>query len=379
MIRASNLLRLQRCPGSHRLEAQAPPEEDSPQSREGSLLHGYSQNPKLDWGFLKPNQRDLLRIATECRQHIFEKACHYLQIPINLDDWESGNEMLLWEDGIPGHCDWWYLNRQQSALIIVDEKYGYKVVSPASSNLQLRAYAVGAHRKWTEISDIFVAISQPRLPYSERVTMSIYKGEDFEPAEEELLEVVFEAEKPDAPLNPGEEQCRYCTAKLICPAYQKVLARVDFQPAGFANGSLTKRQADAQELLTACTDEQLEAILQAISFSDFIKDQARDEARLRKTSDHSRLPNYSLGKSSDVKKISDAGRAASLLALRGALTREDAFDCAELYLGRLEEKIREKTNCTWKEAKDLLEQTLAPVLERTNKKAPLTRNNKGTQ
>ena len=59
---ASNLFRRALCPGSERLE-EGLPDEDSPESREGTLLHEYDANPQLDRSVLTPDQRDLLYLS----------------------------------------------------------------------------------------------------------------------------------------------------------------------------------------------------------------------------------------------------------------------------------------------------------------------------
>lgn len=61
---ASNLFRRALCPGSERMEYGLP-EEDSEQSREGRLLHDYSNRRELDRAFLTPSQRDLLALSDE--------------------------------------------------------------------------------------------------------------------------------------------------------------------------------------------------------------------------------------------------------------------------------------------------------------------------
>jgi hypothetical protein len=373
MIRASNLYRLSVCPGSHKLEAKVSGQiSNTVQAAEGRLLHGYSQNPKLDRSFLKPNQRDLLKIAEDCRSEIYQKVFKSLNLDVTITpDWKGGNEMLLWENEIPGHCDFWHYSKQAEAVVIIDEKYGWNVVEPATANLQLRGYAVGAIAKWDNVSNVFVAIVQPRLPYEQRITMAVYYWEDLVQAERELKEIKVLALTDDAPLVAGEEQCRYCTAKLICPAFQKVFQQEIVLADG--SGTVAKRQSTAEALIKGCTNEELQKILQAISFSDFIKEQARDEARTRLKLDPDSLSGYLLGRESSVRRIADTKRAVSLLTLRGEISQDDALECCEISIGAVEEKLRNKTNCTWKEAKDRIESTLSPVLEFQQKKQSLTR------
>src|SRR5215471_7073109 len=72
---ASNLFRRALCPGSERLE-EGLPDEDSPESREGTLLHEYDANPQLDRSVLTPDQRDLLRISEALDNFVFARCVH---------------------------------------------------------------------------------------------------------------------------------------------------------------------------------------------------------------------------------------------------------------------------------------------------------------
>jgi hypothetical protein len=369
---ASNVHRRALCPGSERLEAGLP-EEDSPQSQEGTLLHSYDASPQLDRTVLKPQQRDLLRISKELDDFVFARVAEQFGIAAN-DVFQYGNEkeLLALEETpqeTPGHCDRWGCLPKKRLLVIIDKKFGYRETTPAAANYQLRTYAIAGAEQW-DVDHVVVAITQPRLSYEQRVTMAVYSMEDIAAAEDELIAIRKASAKPDAPLVAGEEQCRYCKAKLICPAYKaQVTEGLALVQSG--DGTVTKREATAERSLAECNDAQLDAVLIAIQFSDFIKDLARDEARRRIA--NGALTNWKLGKETEVREIVDPKRALSLLTLKGDLTRDEVFDCSNPSITKIEEKLREKTGGTWKEAREILETTLAPVIEREPKKPSLTR------
>jgi len=369
---ASNIARRALCPGSERMEAGLP-DEDSQQAKEGELLHAYAANPKLDRSFLKPNQRDLLDISEKCDDMIFERVKEQFGIS-DADLWEEGTETQLValadRDGAtPGQCDRWRYYPQRSLLVIIDRKFGYKIVTPAAANFQLRVYAIGGAAKWLA-DKVVVAITQPRLPYEERITMAAYSATDIDDACIELAGIRALARNPQAPLIAAEEQCRYCKAKLICPEFRRHLQLTVIPTTGTKTGKLLQIE---RTLAAECTDGDLEKVLLACSMADFVKDIARDEGRKRKKLDPNRLPNYMLGKEGEVRKIIDPARAISLLALRGDLTRDEILNCSNPSLTKVEEKIRTKRKFTWKQANEYVDETLKSVLAREPKKAQLTR------
>ena len=205
------------------------PEEDSVQSIEGRLLHEFDANPSLDRSTLKPQQQDLLRISAELDDFVFARVAE--QFGISADEvFEEGREKELMalsgtKAETPGHCDRYRYWPGRKLLLIRDAKFGFKIVTPAAANFQLRTYGIGGAEEW-DVEDVVVAITQPRLSYSERVTMAAYTREDIEASKKELSAIRFASAKPDAPLVAGEEQCRYCRARLLCPAFTATISGV---------------------------------------------------------------------------------------------------------------------------------------------------------
>lgn len=333
------------------------PDEGSDQAREGTLLHGYDANPELAREALKPYHRDLLRISSGLDEQVFEHVAQYG----GAGEFEEGREEDLWvsdSEGnqiLPGHCDLWRYWPAPRLLAIIDKKFGYKSVTPAVANLQLRMYAIGGAQKWKS-ETVVVAVTQPRLPFDERLTMAVYTQDDIARSSKELDWILLACKQPDAPLVAGEEQCRYCKAKMLCPAYKEKFMSVTVR----GNRSLAE-----------CNDDELDQILVAIAFADHIKDQARDEARSRVAA--GRMPNYKLGKESENRDVVDVRKAMSFLQLRGDLSDRDIKECMSISLGSLEEKVRLRKNCTWKVAKEIVGETLEPVISRSPRKQSLTR------
>lgn len=123
-------------------------------------------------------------------------------------------------------------------LYVVDFKYGKGVIVSPEENPQGMAYAMGAAgNKIDGYDKIVIVIVQPRTPHGEKIKewettpdeLKKWCGNILAPAIETAL-------SDDADLVPGEQQCRWCRAKHICPALAEQslqLAQADF--ADFAD------------------------------------------------------------------------------------------------------------------------------------------------
>lgn len=127
-------------------------------------------------------------------------------------------------------------------IIVIDYKHGQGVIVPAKENPQALCYAEGVAQKFiddgfkvTKNTHITLSIVQPRAreepePIKEWSTTYGWVKKWFKKT---LIPAVELSMEPDAPLIPGDEQCRWCRYKTApCPAlYDKTqeLAVVDFE------------------------------------------------------------------------------------------------------------------------------------------------------
>jgi len=372
---ASNVHRRAVCPGSERLEADLP-EEDSVQSREGTLLHAYDANPALERAVLKPDQRDLLTRSSDLEAEVFRRVTEQFAIAIDEPYTQGVETALMVHRGIkaliPGHCDKWRHYHKRGILVILDKKFGYIEVTPAAANYQLRTYAVAGAEQWKPVNDVVVAITQPRLPYEQRITMAAYTADDIKAAKQELFAIKDACTAPDAPLRPTEDGCRYCKAKLICPAFRAAV-QDGMAIVALPDREITvaAREEHIARVVAALPDEKLDDLLVKLQMAQFIAEPARDEARRRVAS--GALPGWKLGKASEMRKVADPERAIALLTMDGTFTREEVLRCSDPKLKALETTLREKTGGTWKDARETIDNRLAPVLELTEKKPSLVR------
>jgi hypothetical protein len=334
------------------------PEDDSDLASEGQLLHDYSAHPEYERNVLTPAQQDLLTLADTLTKVVVESVACEDSIKA------THTEQQFAAIGISGTPD--LVHYYEKDWLVIDRKFGYNVVTRAELNLQLRVYAVITAGK----GEGFVAIVQPRAPYDERITIANYNQEDIEDARKQILAILTESENPDAPLVAGEDQCRYCKAKLMCPAFREAMM---MPVEAFPNTliptqlSVAARQAYLEQRLSECTDEQLGQAILATKLAGFAKELIMEEARKRIRLGE--LTKFKLGKETSVREITDVRKAIVLLDLAG-MAKEDIFDAVHsMALGRLAEALR-KRNPAWsaKQTQEWIDKKLSSVIERVARK-----------
>jgi hypothetical protein len=130
------------------------------------------------------------------------------------------------EDGARGTSDSVVLLEPE--LVIVDLKYGRGVRVDAERNEQLMIYALGALNEFEIVGDfqqVRLVICQPRLGHISEWACSVGDLRTFELTVQASADrcgkaVAFyqaHGELHEKYFAPGEEQCRFCKAKAICP------------------------------------------------------------------------------------------------------------------------------------------------------------------
>ena len=113
-------------------------------------------------------------------------------------------------------------------LVIVDLKYGRGVKVDAENNEQLQIYALAALNEFEFLGDfqrVRMVIVQPRLDHIGEWDCTVEALREFGQKVKRGAERCFAAmqyhgnyqELHEKYLNPGNDQCRFCKAKAICP------------------------------------------------------------------------------------------------------------------------------------------------------------------
>lgn len=213
---ASGMARLCRCPGSWRLEQMCPEPNESEAAVEGTLLHAHMEHCTL------PEDAEQVEVVEWCRsmeEQLVRRVLGEQPGPIEVE-----REVRLWDPQgqYSGQADVIY--RAGEVALVLDYKFGRGAVECLTSNHQLGALAVlvRAHRG---VRTVYAAILQPRVS-RDKPTLVRYDEAALNSMERYLAARLAAAAYPDAALNPGEVQCKYCRAAAICPAQMQLAQQI---------------------------------------------------------------------------------------------------------------------------------------------------------
>jgi hypothetical protein len=226
MIRASKAARMVRCPGSLRMERNAPPRPESDDAKEGTAAHWVGEM------VLSGQAPDTIALVDRLAPNgviVTIEMAEYVDIYVDHIRSRSGGQLHIERSfkfdvnniTITGTSDSVYVT--DDTIYVDDLKYGFRLVNPVE-NWQLLIYAMGS------------VLSMPGTYVPKRIVMSIvqprpwHRGGPIRSWEvtydqlnewyKELTVNATEAMRDDAPLKSGEH-CIYCDARNECPAWQR--------------------------------------------------------------------------------------------------------------------------------------------------------------
>lgn len=366
---ASNIFRRKLCPGSANQEAGLP-DTKSTASTEGDLLHSYFLAEGLDRSPLTEDQLIALNnaeyeakrfIAMFCEMYsIQQDEPHTIEREVTLSvTLPSGREL-------PGRSDYIIRFPQRDAAVVIDAKFGWLEVDEAEDNEQLATYAVQEKERHPELKAIGVAIVQPRN-FGRRLSSAVYQQTGLADAANALDNIMAESEKPDAPLIPSPDACRYCKAKqaMTCPALTNTAIALPAQVPGVTAKT-------AAEILAALPDDRLGSILDAIKLASMLEKPAKSEALKRLESGG--MDGWDTKKGATVKSVTDTLQAYALVKqVCPDLTDEQYMAACKLSIGALAETVALVNKMPKSKAEALVTSILEPVLELKQNAPSITR------
>lgn len=210
---------------------------------------------------------------------------------------------LLGRDDMGGTVDCMIVS--DDMLEIIDYKDGINPVL-AKNNPQMEQYAWGALAEYdTKFKRIRMTIVQPKLKLKGIDPISSHEVDiaDFLRKKDAIIAQAAATDDPNAPLTPGEEQCKYCRAKGGCAA----LTSHALKASGISFDDLSKQAANKEP--TELTDEQLRELVEAAPLIKQMLEAAQAEA---------------------LRRLQDGKTIAGLKLVRGRGSREWAYDEAEM-------------------------------------------------
>lgn len=280
--------RWMRCPGSVREEAKYPEKPSDPAAVDGTHTHSLLEL------CLNTNTDAAEHIGKELTDHegtfvVDESRAERVQVALDYVDQRIRDMgglceviaeqrvpcgQLMGRDDMSGTCD--VQIRSPEVLEIIDYKDGMDEVE-AQDNPQLELYALGAlaqigEKDWPP--RVRMTIVQPKL--RERGVEAI-RWHEKDVGDLSIPGYEFAAiatDQPDAPLIPGERQCKWCRASGCTARVTHALAAAG---VAFPDVAAQVAQQDANLL----TDEQLRELIEAAPLLNQVVEAAQEEALRR--------------------------------------------------------------------------------------------------
>lgn len=337
----SRLEQFRLCPGSYYMQ-QGLPEEDGEYAIEGRRLHNAVAAHNLDG--LNDEQATAVQKCIDLVDHLIEPGdIASFEETLHIKD-EDGTLLTC---GIADVIIWNPVTRK---LIVIDWKFGYTPVKDVASNIQVATYAVGAMQKYG-VSSCGAIVFQPRIRHKSEYTYT-----NSAAIIANIRTIIKRAQNRDLVLRASEDACRYCRARLNCPAF-----RLNFQRL-----TACKETYDLSDIPTLVS--LYEASKEAKSFI------AAVEAAVKKViEEKGRCGSYIFQTTDGAREVKDLN--ALYAVVKDYLTPQEFNSVCKITLGKFESALAEKLiaeaavkgeTLTKTEAKSRCYTMIAPLITRGN-------------
>lgn len=283
------------CPGSVREESKFPPSPSGPAAIDGTHSHTLLEkciveelNPLYLIGQKLQDYEGEFEVDRQRAERV-QVALDYIGKVEDAHDGGAsvqsevmvnpGTALLTHRDDLSGTVDV-LIYAPGQLLEIIDYKDGINPVE-AKGNAQMEQYLVGAVAHLDDTPAVFrMTIIQPKLAVLGKPPISSHDltTEDISKIAKRLEDQAAATDDPNAPLVPGESQCRYCRAKGSCSALANEVMKevgVMFQPVQDIS------QQSANKDPATMDDAQLRQIMEAAPLMRQMLDAVEAEAQRR--------------------------------------------------------------------------------------------------
>ena len=271
------------CPGSIREEAKYPEQDSGPAAVDGTHSHTLLEHcinnglsdPMDQMGQLFTDHEGSFHVDADRASRVMTAIEYIRERSMDglfkvLSEQKVDPEFLLGRKDLSGTVDCQIIGGD--TLELIDYKDGMGIVS-AEGNMQLEQYAYGVLAGYKlpvngayPFSTVRMTIIQPKL-----ALRGMPKITSYEMPVSHLLAnmgtIITQAaatDKPDAPLVPGESQCKFCRAKGSCSALANNVMKevgIMFQPVVTQTLDVAQQSADKDP--STMDDAQIAQIMEA--------------------------------------------------------------------------------------------------------------------
>jgi len=272
------------CPGSIREEAKYPEQDSGPAAVDGTHSHTLLEYCLQNNRFIDPmtqigekfedhegtfvvdaDRAERVKIAVD-----YVIYCSFNGVLPVLSETKVDPEFLLGRDDLSGTVDVQIIGGD--TLELIDYKDGMGIVS-AEGNMQLEQYAYGVLAGYKlpvngayPFEYVKMTIIQPKLALKGMKPITSHTV-TVKSLLDNMGTIILQAaatDKPDAPLVPGESQCKFCRAKGSCAALASNVMKevgIMFQPV--VSQTLDVAQQSADKDPSTMDDAQIAQIMEA--------------------------------------------------------------------------------------------------------------------
>ena len=351
------------CPGSIREEAKYPEQESGIAAIDGTHSHTLLEkciklhtSPHFYAGvtfadhegeFIVTNERAVrVQIAVE---YIDKRAAEYNGICEIISETRVDPAFLLGRDDLSGTVDVQILGND--VLELIDYKDGMGIVS-AKGNLQLEQYAYGVLAGYKlpvngayPFNTVRMTIIQPKLALR---GMNAISSHDVSVADlmanmGTIIKQAAATDQPDAPLVPGDSQCKFCRAKGSCNALAgNVMKEVGIMFQPIVSQPLDIAQQSANKEPSTMDDVQIAQIMEAAPLMRQLLEGVEKEA-LRRLKAGQTIPGLKLvnGRGSRTWSLNEEETAARLIKM--GVPKSEVYETKLVSPAKAEKLTWEKT------------------------------------
>jgi hypothetical protein len=164
---------------------------------------------------------------------------------------QHGTVLNTMQISLAGTCDVVGYSVKDSIIEIVDLKTGRNYVDANSP--QLKIYALAMMRELGDFNTVRLTIVQPQIGANRTHEMSLY--ELLQWRDNELMKAVNEIVTMNAYPTPSRDACKYCPAKLHCPALREKAYALPLAPTKELSESEIATWLEQGELVEAFYEE----------------------------------------------------------------------------------------------------------------------------
>lgn len=270
----SKFERIRLCPGSQREESRYPDQKGGPAAADGTHTHTllelciengvtdaeeYLNKTITDHEGEFTIDRDRCRRVNVALGYVYGRAAKALVDPVPEMRLESMEAFGRADMG--GTCDVHLFSQTHRFLEVMDYKDGMGVVEPDCDQMKIYALMLVAKYGAENIDVVRLTIIQPKLEYrgdkgvvhTEVSTLDLLKDTAV------FMSAAALADTPDAPLSPGDKQCKYCKHKGACAA----LTGSMMEASGISFQNLDVAKQAAEKNPTELTADELRDLVEA--------------------------------------------------------------------------------------------------------------------